>query len=153
MNIEKRVTELVEEKIADRPELFLVSVKMSGNKLVILVDGDNGIGIADCVAISRHVGFHLEEENAIEDAYNLEVSSPGIDTPLTMPRQYIKNVGRTLSIRMDDGAKREGRLSSITEDAIVIDEKVKEKGKKAVEVESVIPLNKITETKVLVSFK
>jgi ribosome maturation factor RimP len=54
---------------------------------------------------------------------------------------------------MDDGAKREGILSSITEDAIVIDEKVKEKGKKAVEMESIIPLNKITETKVLVSFK
>ncbi len=153
MNIEKRVAELVEEKIADRPELFLVSVKMTGNKLVILVDGDQGIGIADCVAISRHVGFHLEEENTIEEAYNLEVSSPGIDTPLTLPRQYVKNVGRTLSIKMDDGAKREGKLSSLTEDAIVIDELVKEKGKKAVELESVIPLNKITETKVLVSFK
>jgi ribosome maturation factor RimP len=153
MNIEKRVKELVEEKIADRPELFLVSIKMTGNKLVILVDGDHGIGIADCVAISRHVGFHLEEENTIEEAYNLEVSSPGIDTPLVLPRQYVKNVGRTLSIKMDDGAKREGKLSSLTEDAIVIDEIIREKGKKAVEVESVIPLNKITETKVLVSFK
>ena len=153
MNIEKRVAELVQEKIADHPELFLVSVKMAGNKLVILVDGDQGIGIADCVAISRHVGFHLEEENAIEDAYNLEVSSPGIDTPLTLARQYVKNMGRTLSIKMDDGTKREGKLSSLTEDAIVIDEIVKEKGKKAVEQESVIPLNKITETKVLISFK
>jgi ribosome maturation factor RimP len=153
MNIEKRVTELVEEKIADRPDLFLVNVKMNGNKLVILVDGDKGIGIADCVAISRHVGFHLEEENTIENAYNLEVSSPGIDTPLTMPRQYVKNMGRNLSIKMDDGTKREGTLSSITEDAIVIDEKVKEKGKKATVIESVIPFNNITETKVLISFK
>lgn len=153
MNIEKRVAELVEEKIADRPELFLVSAKMNGNKLVILVDGDKGIGIADCVAISRHVGFHLEEENAIETAYNLEVSSPGIDTPLTLPRQYVKNVGRNLSIKLDDGTKREGILSSLTEDAIVIDEKVKEKGKKATIIESVIPFNKITETKVLISFK
>lgn len=153
MNIEKRVAELVEEKIADRPDLFLVSIKMTGNKLVILVDGDNGIGIADCVAISRHVGFHLEEENTIEEAYNLEVSSPGIDMPLTQPRQYTKNTGRTLSVKMDDGAKREGTLSSVTEDAIVINEKIKEKGKKAVEVESVIPFSKITETKVLISFK
>jgi ribosome maturation factor RimP len=154
MNIEKRVTELVEEKIADRPDLFLVSVKMHSNgKLEILVDGDKGIGIDDVVAISRHVGFHLEEENVIETAYNLEVSSPGIDTPLTLMRQYAKNVGRNLSITMDDGSKREGILSSITEDAIVIDEKIKQKGKKAEEIESVIPVNKITETKVLISFK
>src|SRR6202012_3796184 len=115
MNIEKRVKELVEEKIADKPNLFLVDVKMHSNgKLMILVDGDQGIGIDDCVAISRHVGFHLEEENVIDTAYNLEVSSPGIDLPLTSPRQYLKNVGRDLAIKMRDGSKREGRLSSIT---------------------------------------
>ena len=154
MNIEKRVKELVEEKIADRPDLFLVDVKMHSNgKLIILVDGDKGIGISDCVAISRHVGFHLEEENTIETAYNLEVSSPGIDTPLTLLRQYAKNINRDLAIKMADGTKREGKLSSLTEDAIVIEEKIKEKGKKAEVIESVIPINQITETKVLISFK
>jgi ribosome maturation factor RimP len=154
MNIEKRVAELVEEKIADRPELFLVSVKMNPNgKLVILVDGDKGIGIADCAAISRHVGFHLEEENTIETAYNLEVSSPGADAVITSIRQYTKNIGRNLAIKMDDGSKREGKLSSVTEDAIVIEETVKEKGKKAEIMESVIPVEKITEAKVLISFK
>jgi len=131
-----------------------VDAKLHSNgKLIILVDGDNGIGIDDCVAISRHVGFHLEEENVIETAYTLEVSSPGLDTPLTLPRQYVKNIGRTLGIKMADGTKREGKLSSITEDAIVIEEQTKVKGKKAEQVESVIPINQITETKVLISFK
>jgi len=154
MDIEKRVTELVEEKIADRPDLFLVSVKMhSSGKLVILVDGEKGIGIADCAAISRHVGFHLEEENVIESAYNLEVSSPGIDAPLVLPRQYVKNVGRQLAIKMADGSKREGKLTGMTEDAVVIEETIKEKGKKAEIVESAVPLAQITETKVLISFK
>lgn len=154
MDIEKRVTQLVEEKIADRPDLFLVSVKMHSNgKLVILVDGDKGIGIADCAAISRHVGFHLEEENVIESAYNLEVSSPGIDAPLVLPRQFIKNVGRQLAIKMVDGSKREGKLTGTTEDAVVIEEIKKEKGKKAETIESTIPLAQITETKVLISFK
>jgi len=154
MNIEKRVRELVEEKIADKPNLFIVDIKMHSNgKLVVLVDGDNGIGIDDCVAISRHVGFHLEEENVVESAYTLEVSSPGLDAPLTSIRQYVKNVGRNLSIKMADGTKREGRLSSITEDAILVEEKIKEKGKKAEVIESVIPVNQITETKVLISFK
>ena len=154
MDIEKRVTQLVEEKISDRPDLFLVSVKMhSSGKLVILVDGEKGIGIADCAAISRHVGFHLEEENVIEDAYNLEVSSPGIDAPLVLPRQYVKNVGRQLAIKMADGSKREGKLTGMTEDAVVIEETIKEKGKKAEIVESAVPLAQITETKVLISFK
>lgn len=154
MNIEKRVRELVEEKIADKPNLFLVDVKMHSNgKLIVLLDGDNGVGIDDCVAVSRHVGFHLEEENVIETAYNLEVSSPGIDFPLSSPRQYAKNMGRTLGIKMADGTKREGILSALTEDAIIIEEKIKEKGKKAETVESVIPINQITETKVLISFK
>ncbi|HJP63322.1 MAG TPA: ribosome assembly cofactor RimP [Mucilaginibacter sp.] len=154
MDIEKRVTELVEEKIADKPDLFLVSAKMHSNgKLVILVDGDKGIGIADCVAVSRHVGFHLEEENVIETAYNLEVSSPGIDLPLTMPRQFVKNIGRTLALKIADGSKREGKLTGLTEDAIIIEETKKEKGKKAEQIESVIPMEQITETKVVISFK
>jgi len=154
MNIEKRVRELVEEKIADKPNLYLLDVKMLPNgKLMILVDGDTGIGIADCAAISRHVGFHLEEENVIDTAYNLEVSSPGVDAPLTSARQYVKNVGRNLAIKMNDGSKREGKLTGITEDAIIIEEKVKEKGKRAESVEAVIPLSQITETKVLISFK
>ena len=156
MNIEKKVTELAEEKIAElqRPDLFIVDVKFHSNgKLVVLLDGDKGIGIEDCVAVSRYVGFKLEEENVIETAYNLEVSSPGVDMPLTQLRQYTKNIGRDLGIKMADGAKREGKLTALTEDAIVIEEKIKEKGKKAAVMESVIPIDQITETKVLISFK
>jgi ribosome maturation factor RimP len=156
MDIEKRVTELVEEKIAaeGRTDLFLVDVKMHTNgKLIILVDGDKGIGIADCAQISRHVGFHLEEENVVDTAYNLEVSSPGVDAPLVLPRQYVKNVGRGLAIKMADGSKKEGKLTGITEDAVIIEEINKQKGKKAETIESVIPLTQITETKVLISFK
>jgi len=154
MYIEKRVKELIEEKIADKPNLFIVDIKMHANgKLVILVDGDNGVGIDDVAGISRYVGFKLEEENVIETAYNLEVSSPGLDVPLKLIRQYIKNIGRNLAVKMADGTKREGKLSSITEDAIVIEEKVKEKGKKAEIIEAVIPIEQIAETKVLISFK
>ena len=145
--------DLVKEKISDRPDLFLVDVKFHPNgKLIISVDGDNGIAVGDCAAISRHVGYQLEEENAIEQAYNLEVSSPGIDTPLTMKRQYEKNIGRNLGIRMAD-SKREGKLLSVTDEGIAIEEKVKEKGKKAELVESFISFPEITETKVLISFK
>ncbi|MFC3561734.1 ribosome assembly cofactor RimP [Pedobacter jamesrossensis] len=154
MQVEKRVIALVEEKIADRPELFLVEVKMlPNNKLIIHVDGDEGISIQDCVAISRHVGFHLEEENAIEQAYNLEVSSPGVGEPLKLIRQYNKNIGRTVSIKLAGGQKKEGKLLEVTEGNVLIEESVKEKGKKAVAVQTSVPFNDIIETSVLISFK
>ncbi|GAA4207616.1 ribosome assembly cofactor RimP [Pedobacter jeongneungensis] len=154
MQVEKRVAALVEEKIADRPELFLVEVKMlPNNKLIIHVDGDEGISIQDCVAISRHVGFHLEEENAIDQAYNLEVSSPGVGEPLKLIRQYNKNIGRTVSIKLKEGLKKEGKLLAVTENDLQIEESVKEKGKKAVAIETAVPFNDILETSVLISFK
>ncbi len=154
MQVEKRVIELVEEKIADRPELFLVEVRMlPNNKLIIHVDGDQGISIQDCAAISRHVGFHLEEENVLEKAYNLEVSSPGVGEPLKLIRQYSKNIGREVSVKLVNGEKIEGELLSVDENTIIIEAKVKEKGKKAQLVETPVELNNIVETKVLISFK
>ena len=154
MDIEKRVSELVEEKIGDRDDLFLVDVIMhSPGKLIIMVDGDKGVAIEDCAAISRHVGFHLEEENAIDHAYNLEVSSPGIDTPLKLERQYRKNIGRTVRIKLTDGSKREGKMLAFDGDGVHIAETVKTKGKKAEITEVSIPLKDISETKVLISFK
>ena len=154
MQVEKRVIALVEEKIADRPELFLVEVKMlPNNKLIIHVDGDQGISIQDCAAISRHVGFHLEEENTIEKAYNLEVSSPGVGEPLQLNRQYHKNIGRELSVKLTNGEKKEGKLLTVNDHEISIEEKVKEKGKKVQLVETQIGFDNIVETKVLISFK
>jgi len=154
MTIEQRVIDLVNEKIADRPDLFLVDVKMHSNgKLIILVDGDNGIAVGNCAAISRHVGFHLEEENVIDEAYNLEVSSPGLDSPLLLKRQYEKNIGRNISIKQADSKVREGSLVSITDEFVIIEETIKEKGKKAVVAESTIPFSGIIETKILISFK
>ncbi|MFZ4101210.1 MAG: ribosome assembly cofactor RimP [Sphingobacterium thalpophilum] len=154
MNIEKRVIELVEEKIAERPDLFLVDVQMHNSGILsILVDGDNGVPISDCVAISRHVGFHLEEENTIEQAYRLEVSSPGIDTPLKSIRQFRKNINRSLKVKLINGNTREGKLLDADESGITIQEIFKEKGKKAVTIESYIQTTDISETIVLVSFK
>lgn len=154
MQAEKRVIELVEEKISDRPELFLVEVKMlPNNKLIIHVDGDEGISIQDCAAISRHVGFHLEEENTIEKAYNLEVSSPGVGEPLKLNRQYVKNIGRELSVKLTGGEIKEGKLLAVNDQAVTIEAKVKEKGKKAQLVETSIDFSDIIETKVLISFK
>lgn len=153
-SIENKVIALVEEKIADRDDLFVVDVKMHANgTLEVLVDGDQGISIQDCAAISRHVGFRLEEDDMIAYAYRLEVSSPGIDRPLSMVRQYRKNKGRNIQVSMRDGRITTGKLLEVTEDAITIVEAVKEKGKKAVEQQQTIALENIISIKVLISFK
>ncbi|OOG20155.1 ribosome assembly cofactor RimP [Sphingobacterium sp. CZ-UAM] len=152
-DVEKRVIELITEKIADREDLFIVSVKMRPNKILeILLDGDNGVNIDDCAQVSRHVGFHLEEENVIDNAYRLEVSSPGIDSNFVNNRQYQKNIGRTVQVKLGDNAKIEGTLLSVDETKIKILQKVKEKGKKAQEVEKELPFDQIKATKVVISF-
>jgi len=154
MDIEKRVIELVEEKIADRDDLFLVGVTAAVNgRISILVDGDQGVTIQDCAAISRHVGFHLEEEDIMETAYHLEVSSPGIDTPLKLQRQFRKNIGRKVSVKLVNGEIHEGVLLAEQDGGITIEETIKEKGKKAIAKESFFPFNQLIETKVLISFK
>jgi ribosome maturation factor RimP len=157
MNIEKKIRELAEKKIAEieRPDIFVVDVKFNpvGNKAIILLDGDRGAGIDECAQVSRYVGFKLEEENVIEEAYNLEVSSPGIDTPLLLVRQYTKNIGRQVAVKMAGDIKKEGKLLAVNAADIVIEEQIKEKGKKAVTAETTIPMEQITEIKVLISFK
>lgn len=154
MNVEEYVTKLVNDKIADREDLFLVSVKFVPNgTLSILVDGDDGLSIQDCAAISRHVGYILEEENVIEAAYNIEVSSPGIDSPLTLERQFNKNIGRNVVVTLVGGEKHEGTLLSYTSEGITIKESIKEKGKKAFLQESLFNIDNVVETKVLISFK
>ncbi|MNK48547.1 Ribosome maturation factor RimP [compost metagenome] len=152
-HIEKRVIELIAEKIADREDLFIVSVKMRPNKILeILLDGDNGVNIDDCAQVSRHVGFHLEEENVIDDAYRLEVSSPGIDANFVNIRQYQKNIGRTVQVKLSDNTKVEGTLLTVDEMKINVLQKIKEKGKKAQEVEKELPFDQIKATKVVISF-
>jgi ribosome maturation factor RimP len=133
----------------------VVDVKFNpiGNRAIVLLDGDNGAGIDECAQVSRYVGFKLEEDNVIEEAYNLEVSSPGVDTPLLMLRQYTKNIGRTVAVKMPDGVKKEGKLLAVNAADIVIEEQIKEKGKKATLAETSIPMDQITEIRVLISFK
>ena len=154
MNLEKRVRELVNEKLVDRPDLFIVSIKIINTaNVTVLLDGDNGLGIHDCATVSRHVGFCLEEENAISDAYTLEVSSPGIGSPLILARQFQKNVNRTLAIKLKNGDNLEGVLSAVADDNLTISVSIKEKGKKLRNEDKVIAKSEIAEALVQVSFK
>lgn len=134
-------------------QFFVVDIQISVNKirskLVILLDSDEGIGIDQCGVFSREIGAILDEK--IEDAYVLEVSSPGVDTPLQSVRQYKKNIGRSVKVVFLDGQTLKGKLEQASEDSFqVLPESTKKK--QVTEVQT-IKYSDIKQTTVQVSFK
>ena len=121
---ENKIKELVEQKI-EGTETFLVDVKVSlANKISIYIDNDKGLAIKDCVQISRHVENSLNRD---EEDFELEVSSPGLDEPLKVLRQYIKRVGKEIEVLLNDGKKMTGTLAEATNEGIIVEEKLKKK--------------------------
>ena len=104
-DLEKKVEEIVQNELPDE-SVFIVDLQITGTnilKVAITLDGDQGISIDQCASVSRKVGFILEEDNLIDQKFNLEVSSPGIDQPLKLKRQYKGNVGRRVEVLLEDG--------------------------------------------------
>ena len=155
MDLKARIIELVHDNLMNEQH-FLVDVIISSNKgprkVLILVDGDEGITIDDCATLSRKVGFQLEEGEAIEDKYTLEVSSPGVDFPLSMNRQYKRNIGRKLKVITADNIEFVGNLLEVGEESIKLNKEIKKGKKKAFE-EVDLPFSDINKAIVQVSFK
>jgi ribosome maturation factor RimP len=108
--IADRVRALTEEVIAGT-SYFLVDVQVRGHKgtrvVEVYLDSKEDFGHDDLAVVSKEVGFLLDVEDVVDDSYKLEVSSPGIKRPLTMPQQYQKNVGRTLRVRYESNGDEE----------------------------------------------
>lgn len=134
-------------------DIFLVSIKIKPtNNYKVYLDADNGLGIEKCTRINRALYKQIEENGLHPDGnFSLEVSSPGIDEPLKLLRQYKKNTGRNVEIVLNDGTKKEGKLKETTEDAVII-EQVQGKGKKAVIADLVILFSDIKQTTVQIKF-
>jgi ribosome maturation factor RimP len=153
----EKIIELLQPYLED-DRIFIVEVTVTASKtrhnITILLDTDEGIKIEECASISRRLAHFIETNELIVDAYNLEVSSPGIDQPLIFKRQYIKNIGRNLKIQIAEG-EQVGTLENVTDEGIVFKEEVKKsKGKKVEPKESVIiPFGNIQQAKVQISFK
>lgn len=145
---EERIRRLIEEKIGEGP-LFLVDLNIaSGNKIRIELDGDKGISIDDCVAVSRHIEGSLDRE--VED-FELQVSSAGLDKPLRNRRQYVKNTGREVAVKLSDGSERIGKIKEASEQLTLL--MPPSKKNKLPERMETIAWSDIKETKVRISFK
>ncbi|OJJ16546.1 hypothetical protein BKI52_32035 [marine bacterium AO1-C] len=149
---EQKLTSIIEERL--EAEYFLVELTFKNQKpkpkLTVLIDGDQGISIDKCAELSRWLGKQIEEQNIIPNAYTLEVSSPGTDTPLKSKRQYIKNIGRNVKVWLEDNQREVGKLEKVEDSLIVI--QPEKKGKEIPPLME-IPFDQIQKTKVMVSFK
>jgi len=147
--LEQKVNALI---AADK-DVFLVEIRIKPtNNVKVFLDSDLGISIDRLIQYNRALYKQLEEENIFPDGdFSLEVSSPGLDEPLKMHRQYLKNTGRFVEVLQLDGVKKEGKLISTTDTEIVIEEE-KGKGKKKELVQHSIPFSAIKTTKVQIKF-
>jgi ribosome maturation factor RimP len=147
---------IVEKHLPDENH-FIVEVRMAeknGKTLLnILMDSDDGVTIEACARLSRNVSGELEENEIMPEAYTIEVSSPGLDYPLSSERQYKKNIGRELKVNHSGDKEEIGKLLEVTTEGIKLLVTRKEKGKKATEEELMIPYGEVKKSVVQVSFK
>ena len=150
-----QVVELLTAEFGETP-LFFVDIDVTGaNDIRVLVDNDNGISISDCVTVSRFLESSFDRE--IED-FSLQVMSAGADQPFKVTRQYVKNVGRQVAVKLLDGENFTGELVAANADEahVKVREKRRVEGRKSKEwVEEIfaLPYENIKETKVIISFK
>jgi ribosome maturation factor RimP len=118
---------------------------------LVVVDADQGMNIDDCAVLSRQLSKSLDESALVDDNYTLEVSTPGVEQPLQLKRQYTKNIGRRLKVKLQDSTI-EGKLAEVTDNEITLFQEVGT-GKKKETQSLVVPFSAIDKAFVLVSFK
>lgn len=150
---ESHIQQLVNEKI-EGTDLFVVDLSVKpGNKITILIDAIRGLSVDDCVKISRHVEFSLDRET--ED-FELQVSSPGADSPFKVREQYKKYQGRNVEVLTNDNKIFQGKLIASDENQFSLESIVPAKGanKKSKSIEVLnFNYNQIKQTKATISFK
>jgi ribosome maturation factor RimP len=152
-DLKERVQGIIEPLLLEDPEYFLVWIKVKpGHIIRVYLDGDNGLPIQKCIYFNRKLYRAIEEAGWFpEGDFALEVSSPGVDEPLLLKRQYNKNIGRQVEVELLDETKKLGTLMAVTETDISI-EWTEGKGKKATQQQLLIPFENIKSTIVQIQF-
>ena len=147
------LTGMLQDLLQNYPDVFLVDVWIKPtNNIRVAVDADAGLPIERCVSINRALYKIIEEEGLYPDGdFSLEVSSPGLDEPLKMHRQYVKNINRSVEVLQLDGKVTEGILTSVNENEIEVAETIGKNKKKEV-VQHTIPFLNIKSTKIQIKF-
>ena len=154
----KTVIALAEERINELDKgLFIVDLAISSaNDIKLFLDAEQSkVSIQDCVSVSRNIENNLDRE---KEDFQLSVSSAGMDQPFKVHKQYVKNVGREVKVVLNEHGSQEGKLISVNENFIMLEQETKEKieGRKKKEVivnKYEIPFSNIKQTKLVISFK
>jgi ribosome maturation factor RimP len=154
MAFRDKVSDIITEVLKEKPSLFLVDFTITeAFKVIIILDGDNGVNLQDCIDVSRAIENNLDRE---EQDFSLEVASAGVSTPLKMVRQYRKNIGRTLKVKTTTETI-EAKLEGANDEGITLHWSAREpkkvgKGKETVEHKREIPYSEIKEAIVTIIF-
>ncbi len=154
---QEELTDAIRKKITvltgNDPTLFVVDVRIKPvHNVRVYIDGDQGVSIEQLAMLNRKLYKEIEASGFFPgDDFSLEVSSPGVDEPLKLHRQYRKNIGRAAEVQELDGGKKIGKLVTVTDSEIIL-EVTKGKGKKAETVQWVIPFTNIKTTKIQPQF-
>jgi ribosome maturation factor RimP len=154
MGLEQQISTLAEGKLINSSHFVVdvvVSARKGPKKVLVIIDGDNGVSIDACASLSRELSMMFDELAFFEDAYTLEVSTPGVDYPLKMKRQYHKHIGRKVRVKMGEKTI-EGKLEAVGEDTISLQEE-SGSGKMKQTISTAIDFSQIEKAFVLVSFK
>mgnify|MGYP003639231934 CR=1 FL=1 len=154
----KKVAGLIYDRIEELDNgLFVVTLIIAqGNKISVELDKhEGGVSVKDCMSVSRNIEHNLDRE---EQDFELHVSSAGLDKGLRVFAQYKKNVGRDVVVKTNNDGKIEGKMIEATPEQITIQttqkEKIEGKKKKQIIVEDVVlTMDKVKETKIVISFK
>lgn len=152
---QEKVQELLTDCLDQRQDLFLIDLSISeDNAIKVVIDGDNGVQVEDCIYVSRAIEHNLDRD---EHDFSLEVTTSGATSPIAHTRQYQKNLGRTLQVQTSDHQKLEGVLSKVEDDGIILKWKAREpkpvgKGKITVNKEIKLGFDSIKEAKVKLKF-
>jgi ribosome maturation factor RimP len=154
MTFKEKVYHLINEGLTEKPAVFLIDLTITDSfKVIVTLDADNGVILQDCIDLSRAIENNLDRE---EQDFSLEVASVGVGSPLKMVRQYKKNVGRTLIVKLANETI-EAQLVDANEEFITLAWEAREpkrigKGKETVQKRQEILYSEIKEAIVTVTF-
>jgi len=149
----RAIEDKVNGLLVNHPTHFLVEVRIKPtNNVKVFIDADQGVILSDLIDYNRKLYKSLEESGLFpNDDFSLEVSSPGLDEPLKLLRQYRKNVGRYVSVTLKDGSQVEGKLMESTGDGILIETETGKGKKKEIKQETIL-FEQIKQTKIQIKF-
>ena len=155
MTFKNKVQEALDAALVERENLFLIDFTINdANKISVVLDGDFGVNLQDCIDVSRAVEGDLDRE---EQDFSLEVASAGVSSPLKLVRQYKKNIGRTIKVKTISSEEIEAKLVIADDEKITLEWQAREpkkigKGKETVDKKLELSYENIKEAVVIISF-